>query len=269
MVAVSGRAVTRLLEHLTAGPGKRERSEVDEATDLKFVGPATADAIEEAGFAVQDIVEKNVSYRMLLSAGVNAGVAAKIRRYHSLSWSFDADGDLSRRSEQVRGLQDEERAWVADSGVGDAGEEDDPAGEQATETDEEAAWIANVESTQAADDDLDDGDWPTTDAEGEAPDTPEEENEAAWVTDSASASTTADGSGDPIAAEAAWRERSKPTPLTELSGIGESYSERLAEAGVTSVRSLATASPELLSDVTGIPEETVQAWHDEAGRRAE
>ncbi|MEF8799872.1 MAG: helix-hairpin-helix domain-containing protein [Halolamina sp.] len=261
--------MTRLLEHLTAGPGERDRTEVDEATDLKFVGPVTAGAIEEAGFAVQDLVDKNVSYRMLLSAGVNAGVAAKIRRYHSLSWSFDADGDLSRRSEQVRGLQDEERAWVADSGIGDADVEDDPAAEPTTETDGEAAWIANSESAQADEEASNDGDWPATDTDGEHATTTEEDDEAAWLADSESAATTADGSGDPIAAEAAWRERSKPTPLTEISGLGDRNSKRLAEAGVTSVRSLATASPELLSDVTGIAEETVQEWHDEASTRAE
>lgn len=268
MVAVSGRAVTRLLEHLTAGTGERERREVDEATDLKFVGPATADAIEQAGFSVQDIVDKDVSYRMLLSAGVNAGVAAKIRRYHSLSWSFDADGDLSRRSEQVRGLQDEERAWVADSGIEVDDEESDAATDRTTDSDGEAAWVANSESPQADGED-EDGDWSASEADEEQAATSEEDGEAAWVADSTSAATSADGSGDPIAAEAAWRERSKPTPLTEISGIGDSYSTRLAEAGVTSVRSLATASPELLSDVTGIPEEKVEAWHQEASTLAE
>lgn len=269
MVAVSGRAVTRLLEHLTAGPGERDRTEVDEATDLKFVGPVTAGAIEESGFAVQDLVDKNVSYRMLLSAGVNAGVAAKIRRYHSLSWSFDADGDLSRRSEQVRGLQDEERAWVADSGIGDADAEDDPAAEPATDAEGEAAWVADSESAQADDTEGEDGIGPARNGDNEPAAPTAEAGEAAWVTNSGSATTTADGSGDPIAAEAAWRERSKPTPLTEISGLGDRNSKRLAEAGVTSVRSLATASPELLSDVTGIPEQTVQEWHDEASTLAE
>lgn len=251
--------MTRLLEHLTAGTGERERREVDEATDLKFVGPVTGDAIEEAGFSVQDIVDKNVSYRMLLEAGVNAGVAAKIRRYHSLSWSFDADGDLSRRSEQVRGLQDEERAWVADSGIGE-----NASDETEEDADEEAAWVENASAGSDSDSD---GDWPGTDENGSA--STEDDAEAAWVADSDSGATSADGSGDPIAAEAAWRERSKPTPLTEVSGIGESYSTKLAEAGVTSVRSLATANPELLSDVTGIPEEKVSKWHHEASNLAE
>lgn len=263
VVAVSGRAVTRLLEHLTAGTGERERREVDEPTDLKFVGPATGEAIEEAGFSAQEVADKNVSYRMLLEAGVNPGVAAKIRRYHSLSWSFDTDGDLSRRSEQVRGLQDDERAWVADSGIGDdeaTDEEQSTIDEQTASTDEpdeEAEWVANAGAEAA-------------DADERSPDEDDENDaEAAWVADSESGATSADGSGDPLAAEAAWRERSKPTPLTEVSGIGESYSKRLAEAGVTSVRSLATASPELLSDVTGIAEEKLQEWHREASELAD
>lgn len=247
--------MTRLLEHLTVGTGERERREVDEATELKFVGPVTGDAVEEAGFTGQDIADKNVSYRMLLEAGVNPGVAAKIRRYHSLSWSFDADGDLDRRSEQVRGLQDAERAWVADSGIGED-DADETASTTESTPDEEAEWVANA-----------------SDGDGEEADTAEPpspaDDEAAWVADSESAATSADGSGDPLAAEAAWRERSKPTPLTEISGIEERENTLLAEAGVTSVRSLATASPELLSDVTGIPDEKVEQWHDEASDMAE
>jgi predicted flap endonuclease-1-like 5' DNA nuclease len=229
----SDRAVTRLLEHLSADTGERERREVEDPTDLKFVGPATGAAFDDARFTAQDIVEKDVSYSRLLEAGVNAGVAAKIRRYHSLSWSFESDGDLDRRSEQVRGLQDDERAWVADSKVGE----------------DEAAEAPTLD------------DWEEDD----------EDAEAEWVADAVGASdpATADGSGDPLAAEAAWRERSKPTPLTDISGVGDSYSDRLAEAGVTSVRSLATASPELLSDVTGIPERKLREWHRDASQMAD
>jgi predicted flap endonuclease-1-like 5' DNA nuclease len=258
--------VTRLLEHLTGETGDRETREVTTPTDLKFVGPATGEAIDGAGFTASDIVEKSVSYSMLLEAGVNPGVAAKIRRYHSLSWSFESDGDLNRRSEQVRGLQDDERAWVAESGLDDEG-----GGELRTPSelsaptadasaDDEAEWVANASSERDTilPDDADNAD-----------------DEAAWVAnaradaDETGEPATADGSGDPLAAEAAWRERSKPTPLTEISGIGDEYDERLAEAGVTSVRSLATASPELLSDVTGIPEQQLRSWHHEASRMAD
>jgi len=263
--------VTRLLEHLAGETGEREAREVDSSTDLKFVGPATGEAIDDAGFSAADIVEKNVSYSMLLEAGVNPGVAAKIRRFHSLSWSFDTDGDLDRRSKQVRGLQDDERAWVAESGIG--GDDEDEAGGELTDPDElstpqpdetadgEAAWVANAS---------DDGETILP----EDADEDEQDEEAEWVAgatadDESTDTATADGSGDPLAAEAAWRERSKPTPLTDISGIGDTYSDQLAEAGVTSVRSLATASPELLSDVTGIPERQLRTWHQEASRMAD
>jgi len=245
-----------------------ERRSVDAPTDLKFVGPATAEAIEAAAFSAQAVADKEVSYRMLQEAGVNPGVAAKIRRHHSLAWSFDNDGDLSRRSEQVRGLQDDEAAWVASShGEEPAAEADSTTErtESAAESDaDEAAWVeASTQPAEASDDE------PTASG-GDATDDAVDE-EAVWVADATSddASATADGSGDPLAAEAAWRERSKPTPLTDLSGIGGGYADRLAEAGVTSIRSLATASPELLSDVTGIPEERLQRWHREASEKAD
>lgn len=257
--------------------GDTERRSVDDPTDLKFVGPATAGAIEAAGFSAQAVADKEVSYRMLLEAGVNPGVAAKIRRHHSLAWSFDNDGDLDRRSTQVRGLQDEEAAWVADSRVGDReGGDAAEAADEGTiepqhaetddEADEEAAWVADsTDRTDRSTEQTEDAEEST--AEEVAAD------EAAWVAgstgDDTEESATADGSGDPLAAEAAWRERSKPTPLTEISGVGESYADQLAEAGVTSIRSLATASPELLSDVTGIDEERLRRWHREASEMAD
>lgn len=260
--------MTRLLEHLTGETGERESREVETATDLKFVGPATGEAIDSAGFTAADIVEKSVSYSMLLDAGVNPGVAAKIRRFHSLSWSFDNSGDLNRRSEQVRGLQDDERAWVAESGIGSDDAEDEPSTSDeltvSDDADDEAAWVEDAtekpDSILPADETVDEEE--------------DEDAEAAWVAGAqadgvATSSATADGSGDQLAAEAAWRERSKPTPVTAVSGIGEQYSEQLAEAGVTSIRSLATASPELLSDVTGIPEQDLRKWYHEASELAD
>ena len=267
--------MTRLLKHLMADVGDVERRTVDAPTDLKFVGPATADAVEAAGFSAQDVADKEVSYRMLTEAGVNPGVAAKIRRHHSLAWSFDNDGDLDRRSEQVRGLKEEEAAWVASShgdGDGDGDEVEmlhaddvDADGDGSSfpldaGDDGEAEWVADSTTDEA------------TLGDTEAAD--DEDGETAWVAEASAGSAgddsaTADGSGDPLAAEAAWRERSKPTPLTEIAGIGEDYADRLAEAGVTSIRSLATASPELLADVTGVSQQRLQRWHREASERAD
>ncbi|WP_224269303.1 DUF7409 domain-containing protein [Haloprofundus salinisoli] len=83
---------------------------------LHHVGPKTAQALDAAAVTADDVRRKRVSYTELVEAGVHPGVAARIRRSHSLSWSFESSGaDLERRSAQVRGLGDAERAWVAAS----------------------------------------------------------------------------------------------------------------------------------------------------------
>lgn len=176
-------------------------------TDVRFVGPATAAVIDAAGFDARDILRKSVSYEMLVEAGVNHGVATRIRREHSLSWSFAGDGEsLERRSSQVRGLRDEERAWVAAST----------------------------------------GDWENTE-----PSTP----------------ASADGGGSAEAAEAAWRERSKPDPIEDLPGIDETEAKLLAEGGITSIRSLATANVEHVADVLELELEQIETWRNAARER--
>lgn len=181
---------------------------VADPTDVKFVGPATADILAEAAFDAGGIVEKAISYDMLVEAGVNNGVAAKIRREHSLPWSFKgSEGeDLALRSSQVRGLREEERAWIAASS----------------------------------------GDW--EDAEP-------------------SSAASADGGGSATAAEAAWRDRSKPDPVTDLPNIGADRAEQLAEGGINSIRSLATADPERVADVLGLDANQVREWRDAARER--
>lgn len=263
--------MTIVFEHTTDGDEGADAAEraVAEPTDLKFVGRATAAAIEAAEFDAQDVADKRVSYRMLVDAAVNPGVAAKIRRWHSLQWSFESGDDLSRRSEQIRGLQDEERAWVASSygEAADGASTDRDDGTADAGDDPETEWVET-----ARDDPTDETDDPD---EASADSGPGDQfaAEADWVAgakrERKGEATSADGSGDPVAAEAAWRERSKPTPLTELDGIGEQYERELSEAGVTSVRSLATADPALLADVTGISEAAVRKWYESANERAD
>jgi hypothetical protein len=62
------------------------------------------------------VADKEYSYRMLLQEGVDEAVAATLRRRFSLPWSFESDGDLERRSSEVRGLGAAEREWIAKSG---------------------------------------------------------------------------------------------------------------------------------------------------------
>lgn len=116
----------------------------DEAEDpetLKFVGPATAASIESAGFTASDVRERAVSFQMLRAAGVNPGVAARIRREHSLPWSFEteADSDLEQRSAQIRGLDPGEREWVAASSGDWEDSEPEPTGEWESGVTEPAA----------------------------------------------------------------------------------------------------------------------------------
>ncbi|WP_264780669.1 helix-hairpin-helix domain-containing protein [Haladaptatus sp. T7] len=178
------------------------KTDVTETTDVKFVGPATAAVIDDASFGVEAIQNRTVSYEMLREAGVNPGVAGRLRREHSLSWSFESGNDLTDRSTQVRGLQDEERAWIAASS----------------------------------------GDW-----ERETPET-----------------ATTDGSGEAEAEEAAWRDRSSPDPVTDVPEIDDRLADELAEAGITSVRSLAIANPERVADSLSFDRNRVTKWRDSA-----
>ncbi len=186
-----------------------------DARALKFVGPKTAAVLDEASFGADAIREKRVSFRMLVDAGVHPGVAAKIRREHSLAWSFSSGDDLERRSAQIRGLSEDEAAWVAASSGGWADQADrvnNPPG--VTEPD-----LQTAESAET------------------------------------------DGSGDAFEAEAAWRTRSRPTPLETLDVIDTAAETLLAEAGITSVRSLATADPDRVADVLALDRSTVRQWH--------
>lgn len=202
------------------------RMEPEELTDIKFVGPATKAVLERAGVEPTDIAERRVSHAQLVNFGVNPGVAARIRREHSLSWSLEGGEDLDRRAEQVRGLQDGERAWVAESST-DWDAEDLSARQQRLRAETE-----DVEAAEAA--------W----------------RETEWP--------NRDEAREEIDAEAAWREKSKPTPVTRIDGIGSTYADRLAEAGIQSVRSLASCDPERVAASLELSEAKVTEWRDAA-----
>ena len=198
---------------------------------LRFVGPATADVLTDVDVSAGAIESKAVSHADLVEAGVNPGVAARIRREHSLPWSFEGGQDLDRRAEQVRGLHDDEREWVAASYGDDADASTDGSGDAAAE---EAAWR--------------DGPASASEAQSEA--------ETNWQRKSW---PNEDG-GDAERGEVAWRERSKPTAVTVLAGVADGDAKLLARAGITSVRSLATANPERTANSLGVPAELVAEW---------
>lgn len=194
--------------------------------DVRFVGPATAPVLEDADIEAADIVRKRVSYRQLTEAGVNPGVASRIRREHSLPWSFDSSADdLEQRSSQIRGLDDGERAWIAASS-GD--------------------WEDRSPSSDA------------TEADGSGDDV---EAEAAWRERTAQESAPDTGDLDD---ESAWRERSAPEPVTTLDGIDEETAAQLANAGITSVRRLSTVDPDRVSAALAADREQLRRWRDAA-----
>lgn len=89
---------------------------VEETGDVVLsIEPEERDALEDADVAADAVLEREYSYRALLDAGVDESVATSLRRRFSLPWSYEADGDLGRRSDEVRGLGDAEREWVAAS----------------------------------------------------------------------------------------------------------------------------------------------------------
>ncbi|WP_394341345.1 hypothetical protein [Natrarchaeobius oligotrophus] len=73
------------------------------------------ESLEVADLDPDRVASKEYSYRALLDAGVDESVADTLRRRFSLPWSFETDGDLDRRSNEVRGLGEAERAWIAAS----------------------------------------------------------------------------------------------------------------------------------------------------------
>lgn len=211
-----------------------EGESVDDAPDddaalseLAYVGPATEAALAAADVTVADVREKTVSYRELVRAGVNPGVAAKLRREHSLHWTIEEQGaDLDRRSKHVRGLRDGEREWVAATDGSRDRTGGEPSGDAAART--ERAWVEA-----------------STDGEADAgTGTPAE----------------TDGAGDAFAAEAAWRERARSPPVTALPAVGPAEADRLEALGVDTVRRLATADPSYLATRLGVSVDRVREW---------
>lgn len=243
---------------MTENETPADGTETDGLTELQFVGDATASTLEEMDVTVTDVRRKTVSYRQLVDAGVNPGVATKIRREHSLSWTLDGSAeDLDNRSNTVRGLRDGERSWVAES--------------QSDWQDDDASPVqdgdnADDATVRSGDWQADDADWLTERASDESPTRTGDWSPSETEADDA-VTAEADGSGAAAAAESAWRERSRPDPVTDLEVVDEDDAELLADAGVTSIRRLATSDPYHVADVLLVDEETVVEWRDAAADR--
>lgn len=226
----------------------------DALRELRHVGPATADVLAAADVTREDVTGKRVSHAQLVEYGVNPGVAARIRREYSLQWSFEGGEDLDRRAEQVRGLKDDERQWVAASYGEDA--EADGSGDAAAE---EADWQATASSGDADTETVEQLDQ--TDQVGGSEDGEAAWREAAWP--------NGDDGETFEHEEAAWREASAPTPVTALEDVDEDAAAMLARAGITSVRSLATAHVDQVADSLGVSSDRVRSLRDAARDHAQ
>lgn len=206
---------------------------------VRFVGPATAAALGRAGYDAMAITEKRVSYRRLVEVGVNPGVAAKLRREHSLSWSFRSGGNLNRRSAQVRGLGAAEAEWVAAS-TGDWETTREPSTNKSTDD-------AHIDASTDTDEPTP---WPT---HGQAVD----------------ANAVTDDSRDATGDRAVWGVQSTLRPVDELEDLDSAAVDQLADAGIISVRSLAIINVEQVADVLGLSKTVVDEWSRAAQAAAE
>ncbi|NHN42647.1 helix-hairpin-helix domain-containing protein [Halorubellus sp. JP-L1] len=84
-------------------------------TALPGVDEDGADALADADIAAVDVRERAVSYRDLLAAGIGRETATALRREFSLPYSTTFGEGIEDRSDEVTGLQDGERDWVAAS----------------------------------------------------------------------------------------------------------------------------------------------------------
>lgn len=253
----------------------------EELIELRYVGPATASTLADESVTYDDVREKRVSYQMLVDAGINAGVATKIRRWHSLPWTFDGEEHhLDRRSKTVRHLQDDEREWVAASSdwrEDDATSSDDgdnEGGAALTDDDWESDDPAERDETADPDDDdrpvLTAGDWQPADEDADGADasasaaSDDPLTDGDWSPGEVGDAAETDGSGSAKARETAWRREARADPVTAVPELDEDVAATLVDASVTSARRLATADPEHVGKVLDLPTETVREWVDAA-----
>lgn len=83
--------------------------------EVAGVDEATAATLREADVSARDVLERRVSYRDLVEAGLDPEAAKRLRQEHSLHYSSTLGGDLTERSDSVGNLGDNERAWISAS----------------------------------------------------------------------------------------------------------------------------------------------------------
>ena len=164
--------------------------------------------------------------------------------------SAPADGtDLDRNAVETATVDEPNTAGVtADETVADETAADETAADE-TAADETAADETAADETVADETAADVAEGATDD------DTTEAATEEPAPTEEV---TTSDGADD-----------GDGEPTTEITGIGASYSNTLAEAGVETVSELAAADASDLDERTGLGENRIAGWIDAARARNE
>lgn len=87
-------------------------------------------------------------------------------------------------------------------------------------------------------------------------------NERAWIAASDGDWETAEY--DPVLEEReeadVWADRERPTPVTTVAGVGRADAERLAEAGVESVKQLGWVDAGVVAEATDLDVRAVRTW---------
>jgi len=87
-------------------------------------------------------------------------------------------------------------------------------------------------------------------------------NERTWI--AASDGDWENAEYDPILEEReetdVWADRERPTPVTSIAGVSRADAERLAEAGVTSVKQLGWVDASVVAEATDLDVRAVRTW---------
>lgn len=182
-----------------------------------------------------------------------------------------------RRDRDVAVTVEREGGQSDDATESNAAVPGDPADVSETDAvsptgDEEPAAADLVEGDETAEERDGDG----TDEEADLEESAAAGSDAAAATDSLTqqserpdeAAEPAEATGPSEADAAPTDEKAgesvQPVPVDDIKGIGPAYSDRLADAGVETVRDLAAADAEALAEETDISATRIQGWIDRA-----
>ncbi|TQQ82134.1 helix-hairpin-helix domain-containing protein [Halonotius roseus] len=168
---------------------------------------------------------------------------------------------------------------IEDEPTDDAGEEPEPVADEGSEDEQEADLDDEPAATTDTDPEIDVDDAepePNADdaeSEAEAPDvdaddsiesdvdTDEDETEEVDTAEDDTADTDADETADDDADDYS------DEPLDSIKGIGPAYSERLHDAGITSIAELAEGDAEEIGEAISVSPKTVSNWIDRAAEK--